>query len=143
MLPLAGPGVTPGGPPGDAAALTTEITVNTCVTLSWRASNAEGAASNSVRIELFRYKDNHALFLEQVSKRATEGTWQWLGDSGSYAGETFLKGNVPHKGAYNNFRAGEPNNNGEEDCLKMDPDGQWVDDSCYKQYEFFFVEFEK
>jgi hypothetical protein len=79
VLPLAGPGVAHGGAPGDGAALTTEITVDTCVTLSWRASNAEGAASNSVRIELFRYKDNHgALFLDVVSKRATEGTWQWV-----------------------------------------------------------------
>ena len=72
-----------------------------------------------------------------------EGTWQWLGSSGSYEGDVFYKDGKAYKGRYNNFREHEPNNNGEEDCLKMDPDGQWVDDSCYKRYQFFFVEFEK
>ena len=73
VLPLAGPGVASAHPSRGSSAATTEITVGTSVALSWRASNAEGAASNSVRIELYRYKDNHALFLDVLTKRATEG----------------------------------------------------------------------
>lgn len=72
-----------------------------------------------------------------------EGTWQWIGESGSLNGDKFYKNGSPSKGQYNNWRANEPNNNGNEDCLKMDPDGQWTDDNCYKQQQYFFVEFDQ
>ena len=72
-----------------------------------------------------------------------EGQFQWIGDSGSLAGDVFYKNGGPVHGQYSNFRAGEPNNNGEEDCVKMDADGQWNDESCYQQLQYFFIEFEK
>ena len=37
---------------------------------------------------------------------------------------------------------GEPDENGEEDCVEMYATGQWNDDSCYKRRQFFFVEYD-
>ena len=70
----------------------------------------------------------------------SEGTFAWL--DGFMAGTEFYKDGAPLPGKYSNFAEGEPNENGEEDCVLMDAAGLWNDDSCYKQKQFFFVEFD-
>eukprot|EP00629_Pelagomonadales_sp_RCC1024_P003566 CAMPEP_0119259186 /NCGR_PEP_ID=MMETSP1329-20130426/100_1 /TAXON_ID=114041 /ORGANISM="Genus nov. species nov., Strain RCC1024" /LENGTH=263 /DNA_ID=CAMNT_0007258551 /DNA_START=247 /DNA_END=1038 /DNA_ORIENTATION=+ len=73
---------------------------------------------------------------------AAEGTFTWL--DGYMAATPFYKtGEGPLKGMYSNFAEGEPNENGEEDCVEMDGhSGQWNDDNCYKRLQYFFVEFD-
>ena len=41
-----------------------------------------------------------------------------------------------------NFKEGEPDENGEEDCVCVDGNGGWNDNSCYKRLQYFFVEFD-
>jgi len=70
----------------------------------------------------------------------SEGTFAWL--DGFMGGTEFYKDGAPLPGKYSNFKEGEPNENGEEDCVVMDAEGTWNDDSCYKQKQFFFVEYD-
>ena len=70
------------------------------------------------------------------------------------SGKPFYKDGGAVKKRYNNFMPGEPNENGEEDCLAFngwykDPstqnliEGLWNDYSCYHHdVGFFFVEFD-
>lgn len=69
-----------------------------------------------------------------------EGTFEWL--DGWLAGEPFYKDGAPLAGKYSNFANGEPNENGSEDCVDMNTNGEWNDESCYKAKQYFFVEFD-
>ena len=68
-----------------------------------------------------------------VFKRALDG----------YMGaKVFWQYGAPVSGMYTSFKENEPNENGEEDCLASDGNGHWNDQSCYKQLQYFFVEFD-
>ena len=71
---------------------------------------------------------------------SNEGTFEWL--DGFKGGTVFYRDGQPVAGAYSNFAEGEPDENGEEDCVEMYATGQWNDDSCYKRRQFFFVEYD-
>ena len=60
----------------------------------------------------------------------------------SKASLTLVSAQAPLPGKYSNFAAGEPNENGSEDCVDMDSNGEWNDESCYKQKQYFFIEFD-
>ena len=70
---------------------------------------------------------------------SNEGTFEWL--DGFKVGTVFYRDGSPVNGQYSNFAEGEPDENGEEDCVEMYATGQWNDDSCYKRRQFFFVEY--
>lgn len=71
---------------------------------------------------------------------ANEGEFAWLD---GYMGATvFWQYGGPVKGLYSNFKTGEPDENGEEDCVCVDGNGGWNDNSCYKRLQYFFVEFD-
>jgi hypothetical protein len=69
-----------------------------------------------------------------------EGSFQWL--DGFMGSEVFYRDGAPVNGKYSNFAEGEPDEDGEEDCVTMYSSGQWNDDSCYKRRQFFFVEYD-
>ena len=71
---------------------------------------------------------------------SNEGTFEWL--DGFKGGSVFYRDGAPVNGQYSNFAEGEPDENGEEDCVEMYATGQWNDDSCYKRRQFFFVEYD-
>lgn len=68
-----------------------------------------------------------------------EGTFQWI--DGYAAGQVFYGPDDQQQG-YSLFSVGEPNNNGNEDCVSFNDQGYWNDDSCYKGKQYFFVEFD-
>ncbi|KAJ8605374.1 hypothetical protein CTAYLR_002379 [Chrysophaeum taylorii] len=68
----------------------------------------------------------------------TEGSFEWVDAWG--VGDTFYGPGVT--GHYENFQQGEPNENGSEDCVAFNQYGRWNDVNCYKQLQFFFVEFD-
>lgn len=71
---------------------------------------------------------------------SSEGTFAWL--DGYLRANVFWTNSGPVAGTYSNFGPGEPNENGEEDCVSSGADGKWNDQSCYKQMQYFFVEFD-
>lgn len=68
-----------------------------------------------------------------------EGTFEWID---GYLAKTIFEGPGAEKDAFTNWAPGEPNNNGEEDCVSFNPSGKWNDENCYKENQFFFVEFD-
>ena len=55
----------------------------------------------------------------------SEGTWKW--SSGTPVMENQL--------SYTNWRSGEPNNHGNEDCIRTyNGAGEWIDDKCYDKW---------
>lgn len=76
-----------------------------------------------------------------------EGTFAWLGIQKLSEGVVFWKNGAAYKGAYTNWKEGEPNEGGvsgkSEDCVAMygGGDGKWFDKNCYQGNSFFVVEF--
>lgn len=68
----------------------------------------------------------------------SEGKFEWV--DGYAESEVFWDG--PQSGTYANWALNEPNQNGEEDCVAFNDKGEWNDDNCYKEHNFFFVEFD-
>ena len=67
------------------------------------------------------------------SDEETEGSWKWS-DNGKQ--DSFS--------TYNNWKDGEPDNNGDnEDCASMDKDGKWSDHECDQSRKAFFCGFSK
>lgn len=71
---------------------------------------------------------------------ASEGAFTWI--DGYMGAKVFWQYGAPVSGMYTSFKENEPNENGEEDCLASDGNGHWNDQSCYKQLQYFFVEFD-
>ena len=82
-----------------------------------------------------------------------EGTFEWMG--GFRDGDIFFRvGEGAVNGAYSNWHPGEPGDSfGKEDCVLMyaggdghdyaeHDEGTWNDSPCYRQKEFFFVEYD-
>ena len=74
VLPMTGPAVVTNSTNAQGP---TNVLIGKAVTISWKAFPL-GVASNSVRIELFRYKNSHSHFVDVLTKRATEGAWDWV-----------------------------------------------------------------
>lgn len=73
-------------------------------------------AENSALQQIVRWHDIHAVL--GISDMATEGRFE------------DLDGNLI---TYSNWAPGEPNNQGNEDCVEMHPDGKWHDRGCTLQ----------
>lgn len=56
-----------------------------------------------------------------------EGSWLWDNGQQFWSGSS---SGIPVGGRYANWRSGEPNDDGGEDCAELKPDGLWNDDSC-------------
>ena len=69
----------------------------------------------------------------------SEGSFIWVD---GYAAYNIFYGPGAKPDAFSNFDIGEPNENGSEDCVSFNKDGAWNDENCYKQLQFFFVEFD-
>ena len=61
------------------------------------------------------------------SDSVTEGMWVWDGSDPFWMGGS---GGTPIMNRYANWTAGEPNDDGTEDCAEMKPNGQWNDGAC-------------
>ena len=66
--------------------------------------------------------------------RNLEGTWVWVGD-----GRSFPPTSNPDI-SYANWRSNEPNNNGNQDCMRISVTGssagEWLDTECGNRYYF-------
>ena len=61
------------------------------------------------------------------SDKSTEGSWKWV-DTGKPDAVS----------AYENWKSGEPNNDGDNaDCALMDKNGMWNDHDCEQTHSFF------
>ena len=70
----------------------------------------------------------------------SEGTFIWVD---GYAAYEVFYARGRNVNAYSNFAPGEPNDAFDsEDCVSFNRDGYWNDDNCYKELQFFFVEFD-
>lgn len=68
-----------------------------------------------------------------------EGSFEWVD---GYNAMTIFSGPGSSAGAYSNWMTGEPNSNGDEDCVMFNSEGEWNDDNCYKGLPFFIVEYD-
>jgi hypothetical protein len=59
---------------------------------------------------------------------AVEGQWVWDGSEQRFWNGTHSGQPVP--GAYSNWRIGEPNALAAQDCLQIEPNGEWEDEGC-------------
>lgn len=96
------------------------------------------------------YTGNSAWF--GATDLENEGTFEWIG--GSRNGEVFYTEDGAVDGVYTNWHEGEPGDSfGKEDCVLMygggdghdydtHDEGTWNDSPCYRQKEFFFVEYD-
>jgi hypothetical protein len=66
---------------------------------------------------------------------ASEGVWRWTDNN-----DQFWQGNASGHSVddlYSNWRAGQPNNNGDEDCAEItSSDYEWYDFSCSNLYSY-------
>lgn len=64
------------------------------------------------------------------SDSSSEGDWRWV--TGPENNTLFWSGGSPMNGAYTLWQAGQPDNNGDEDCLELRFNGSesWNDEKC-------------
>jgi hypothetical protein len=94
----------------------------------WRVVTVESAAENEFVRTL---KGASATAWIGARDNVSEGRWEWN------TGQVFWTGGLtgaPVAGLYTNFAAGEPNDSGGADCLRMPPDGTWMDLSCSSSF---------
>lgn len=68
-----------------------------------------------------------------------EGSFEWVD---GYAAMTIFSGPGSNPDTYSNWMTGEPNSNGDEDCVTINSEGLWNDNNCYKGLAFFIVEYD-
>jgi hypothetical protein len=99
----------------------------TCAGAQYKLVQIEDAAENgfirTTANTLFGGVDLHI----GGSDAVTEGMWIWDGSDPFWTGGS---GGAPVMNRYANWTAGEPNDDGTEDCAEMKPTGQWNDGSC-------------
>lgn len=100
-------------------ALTWDESVALCETLGAEIHLATITdATENARVTSALVPDGGCAYLGGTD-RAVENEFSWI------TGEPF---------SFSNFESGEPNNDGEEDCLQMFSDGQWNDIDCAEQF---------
>lgn len=92
-------------------------------------SAAENAFVRNTATAVFGNVDLHI----GGSDGAVEGTWVWDGSDPFWQGGS---GGAPIGNRYASWNAGEPNDDGTEDCAEMKPGGVWNDASCGDSQRF-------
>lgn len=104
-----------------------------CVGAQYKLAQIESAAENefirSTGATLYGSVDLHI----GGSDSTTEGMWIWDGSDPFWMGGA---GGTAIMNRYANWVSGEPNNNSNEDCAEMKPNGQWNDGGCGDNQRF-------